>query len=86
MRTGNEDVNMLGIKKDPMFKKIHTDIHKLLAAAGLDPDTVDFTGATMQQRMEFLDEVAPILDQIDEFIYNQIMAGKYPDSFQAFKI
>lgn len=86
MRTGNEDVNMLGIKKDPLFKKIHTDIHKLLAAAGLDPDTVDFTGATMQQRMEFLDEVAPILDQIDQFIYNQIMAGKYPDRFQAFKI
>ena len=86
MRTGNEDVNMLGIKKDSAFKKIHREIHLIIANAGLDPDTVDFTGATMQQRMEFLDEVAPILDQIDEFIYNQIMAGKYPDSFQAFKI
>ena len=86
LRTGNGDVNMLGTKKDAMFKKIHRDIHVLLANAGLDPDTINFKGATMKQRMEFLDEAAPILDQIDEFIYNQIMAGKYPDQFQAFDI
>ena len=86
LRTGNQDVNMIGAKKDKTFKAIHTDIHKLLAMAGLDPDTVDFKGATMAQRIKFLDEVAPILDQIDQFIFNQTMAGKYPDQFTAFKI
>ena len=48
--------------------------------AGLDDATMDFTGATLAQRYGFLDEVAPLLDQIDEFIYGQIMAGKYPKS------
>ena len=86
LKTGNQDLNMIGTKGDKRFKPIHTDIHKLLARAGLDPDTVDFTGATMQQRLDFLDEVAPLLDQVDKFIFNQMMSAKFPDQFTAFEI
>tara|TARA_R100000008_G_scaffold69668_1_gene47091 strand:+ start:427 stop:1470 length:1044 start_codon:yes stop_codon:yes gene_type:complete len=86
LKTGNQDLNMIGTKGDKRFKPIHTDIHTLLAKAGLDPDTVDFTGATMQQRLDFLDEVAPLLDQVDKFIFNQMMSAKFPDQFTAFEI
>ena len=86
LKTGNQDLNMIGTKGDKRFKPIHTDIHKLLARAGLDPDTVDFTGATMQQRLDFLDEVAPLLDQVDQFIFNQMMSTRSPDLFPAFEI
>ena len=47
--------------------------------AGLDEKNIDFTGATMEQRYGFLDEITPLLDKIDEFIYAQRMATKFPD-------
>ena len=47
--------------------------------AGLDDAKIDFTGATMDQRYGFLDEITPLLDKIDEFIYAQRMASKFPN-------
>ena len=79
LKLGDEEVNLLGLLDDADFHSVHVDAHKLLKMAGLKPHTTDFTGATMEQRFGFLDEITPLLDQIDEFIYNQRMAGKYPD-------
>ena len=78
LKLGNEDVNLIGSVDDPEFHHVHVDAHKLLKMAGLNPHTTDFTGATLEQRYGFLDEVSPLLQQIDEFVYSQRMAGKYP--------
>jgi len=87
LTTGNEEFNMIGMKHSKQFSSyLHKRIHKLLAMAGLDPDTVDFTGAPWETRIQFLDEVAPLLDKIDEFIYNEIMAARHPSHFRSFNI
>lgn len=76
---GNQGINLIGLVGDARFHPIHVDVHRWLNMAGLNDKTIDFTGATLEQRYGFLDEVAPLLDQIDEYIYGQIMAGKYPN-------
>lgn len=81
---GNEGANLLGKKGDLDFHQIHVDVHELLKMAGLNPHKINFKGATLEERFAFLDEAAPILDQIDEFIYNQTMAGKYPKQFKRY--
>ena len=78
LKIGNEAENLIGLVGDKKFHPIHVDVHQFVDMAGLDDSTIDFTGATMEQRFGFIDEIAPLLDQIDEFIYGQIMAGKYP--------
>ena len=79
LKVGNEAENLVGKVGDRSFHPVHVDVHQLIKMAGLDDATIDFTGATMAQRYGFLDEIAPLLDQIDSFIFGQRMAGKYPD-------
>ena len=79
LKVGNEATNLIGLRRDTTFHPTHVDVHKLLEMAGLDEKNIDFTGATMEQRYGFLDEITPLLDKIDEFIYAQRMATKYPD-------
>ena len=78
LKLGDGELGLIGSVDDADFHNVHVDAHKLLKMAGLNPHTTDFTGATLEQRYNFLDEVAPLLDQIDEFVYAQRMAGKYP--------
>lgn len=79
LKVGNEAENLVGLVGDEAFHPVHVQVHELIKMAGLDGDKVDFTGATMKQRFDFLDEVAPILDQIDEYIFNQRMADQFAD-------
>ena len=79
LKVGNEAENLVGKVGDRAFHPVHVKVHELIKMAGLDGDKVDFTGATMKQRFDFLDEVAPILDQIDEYIFNQRMADQFAD-------
>jgi len=78
LKLGDGEMGLIGSVDDADFRNVHVDAHKLLKMAGLNPHTTDFTGATLKQRYNFLDEVAPLLDQIDEFVYSQRMSGKYP--------
>ena len=78
LKLGDGELGLIGSVDDADFHNVHVDAHKLLKMAGLNPHTTDFTGATLEQRYNFLDEVTPLLDQIDEFVYAQRMAGKYP--------
>ena len=78
LKLGDGEFSLIGSVDDQDFHHVHVDAHKLLKMAGLNPHTTDFTGATLEQRYGFIDEVAPLLEQIDEFVYNQRMAGKYP--------
>ena len=84
LKVGNEAENLVGKVGDEAFHPVHVQVHDLIKMAGLDGDKVDFTGATMKQRFDFLDEVAPILDQIDEYIFNQRMADQYPQHYKPF--
>ena len=79
LKVGNEAENLVGKVGDEAFHPVHVQVHELIKMAGLDGDKIDFTGATMAQRFDFLDEVAPILDQIDEYIFNQRMADQFAD-------
>ena len=78
LKVGNETENLVGKVGDRSFHPVHVDVHDLIKMAGLDDARIDFTGATMEQRYGFLDEITPLLDQIDEFIYAQRMASKFP--------
>ena len=78
LKVGNEAENLIGLVGDKSFHPTHVDVHDLIKMAGLDDARIDFTGATMEQRYGFLDEITPLLDQIDEFIYAQRMASKFP--------
>ena len=78
LKMGDEPENLIGLVGDRSFHPVHVDVHDLIKMAGLDDARIDFTGATMEQRYGFLDEITPLLDQIDEFIYAQRMASKFP--------
>ena len=80
LKVGNEATNLVGLRRDRSFHPTHVDVHKLLEMAGLDDAKIDFTGATMEERYGFLDEITPLLDQIDEFIFQQRMSGLYPEA------
>ena len=84
LKVGNEAENLVGKVGDEAFHPVHVQVHELIKMAGLDGDKIDFTGATMAQRFDFLDEVAPILDQIDEYIFNQRMADQFPSQYEPF--
>ena len=79
LKVGNEAENLIGLVGDKSFHPTHVDVHDLIKMAGLDDARIDFTGATMEQRYGFLDEITPLLDQIDEFIYAQRMSSKFPN-------
>ena len=84
LKVGNQAENLVGQVGDEAFHPVHVQVHELIKMAGLNGETIDFTGATMAQRFDFLDEVAPILDQIDEYIFNQRMADQFPSQYEPF--
>lgn len=80
MSTGNVKSNLI----DPggLSEKTHAIIHRLLEEAGLDPKKMDFRNASIKERSDFLDQAEPIINKIDEFIYNERMAERFPDRFK----
>ena len=81
MSTGNVKSNLI----DPggLSEKTHKVIHKLLKEAGLDPTKMDFRNASIKERLDFLDQAEPIINKIDEFIYNERMVERFPDRFKS---
>ena len=81
MSTGNVEANLMGAG-GAITKKTHAIVHRLLEEAGLDPKKMDFRNASIKERSDFLDQAEPIIDKIDEFIYNERMAERFPDRFK----
>jgi hypothetical protein len=82
MSTGNVASNLIGPGGD-LNPKVHAIIHRLLEEAGLDPKKMDFRNASIKERSDFLDQAEPIINKIDEFIYNERMAERFPDRFKS---
>ena len=82
LSTGNVKSNLIGPKGE-LPAKVHDYVHKYLRESGLDPRKMDFRKATLKQRTDFLDQLEPILNSIDEFIFNEMMSRRSPDLFKS---
>jgi hypothetical protein len=82
LSTGNVKSNLIGPQGE-LPAKVHDYVHKYLRESGLDPRKMDFRKATLKQRTDFLDQLEPILNSIDEFIFNEMMSRRSPDLFKS---
>ena len=74
---GNHPYNQIPFERG-FTKKLHTEVHRRLDAAGLDPTKVvnQLKGKTAGQKFAFMEKVSKILEEIDDFIAREMRKNR----------
>ena len=74
---GNHPYNQIPFERG-FTKKLHTEVHRRLDAAGLDPTKVvnQLKGKTAGQKFAFLEKVSKVLEEIDDFMAREMRKNR----------
>ena len=74
---GNHPYNQIPFERG-FTKKLHTEVHRRLDAAGLDPTKVinQLAGKTAGQKFAFLEKVSKTLEEIDDFMAREMRKNR----------
>ena len=74
---GNHPYNQIPFERG-FTKKLHTEVHRRLDAAGLDPTKVvnQLKGKTAGQKFAFMEKVSKVLEEIDDFIAREMRKNR----------
>ena len=80
---GNHPYNQIPFERG-FTKKLHTEVHRRLDAAGLDPTKVvnQLKGKTAGQKFAFMEKVSKILEEIDDFIAREMRKNRQKGVFK----